>query len=154
MATAPRSSALNIRSAAAEQVCTSTPEPDQRLTILDGRFLPLETLRSLLPQLEMAIPIEVVRALTGLSDSTVWGKCDQDKNTFDPEFPQPRRYPGLKRTVWSLVEVQEYLRRLFDQPERESSTTTLAPTEKSCGRNARASLPRPSPSSRRSGRST
>jgi predicted DNA-binding transcriptional regulator AlpA len=136
MESATRASALEFSHAGAEQAPVFAPQQDQRLTVLDGRFLPLATLRSLLPQLEMAIPIEVVRALTGLSDSTVWSKCDEDKDTFDPEFPQPRRYPGLKRTVWSLVEVQGYLRKLFDQPKRERAETTLGRPENACGRNA------------------
>lgn len=85
--------------------------------IADARFASLEFLKSLLPDLIIAIPIETVCALTALSESTVWGKCDVDnERTYDPKFPQPRRYDGLKRTVWNLQEVQSFLQVVFSAP--------------------------------------
>lgn len=104
--------------------------------VLDARFIPLTTLRALLPDLIVAVPIDVVCSLMGLSESTVWGKCDEDKRTYDPGFPQPKRYPDLKRTVWNLKEVQLYLAKLFgeDSVDREFQAANGASVKSGKGR--------------------
>ena len=89
--------------------------------ILDARFASLSVLKELIPNLIIAIPVETVAALTGLAVSTVWSKAAQD-----PNFPQPKQHEGLKRTVWNLTDVQQYLADLFASSQAPSAIRSKA----------------------------
>lgn len=84
-------------------------------TVLDARFASLELLRSLLPDLIVAVDIQIVRALTSLAESTIYSKLDESHHAFDPDFPRPAKLG--QRSVWNLSAVQDYLRLKFEEAD-------------------------------------
>ena len=91
-------------------------------TVLDARFASLEVLRSLLPDLIIAIDIQMVRAITSLAESTIYSKIDPAHEAFDPEFPVPAKLG--KRSVWKLSAVQAYLQKKFELAANSQPLTT------------------------------
>lgn len=89
-------------------------EAYQKAVFVDGTSFSLQRLRELSPDLIIAISVETVAALTGLSESTVWAKCDRNNTAaYEASFPQYKRYAGVRRTVWNFNAVQAYLQELF-----------------------------------------
>ena len=89
--------------------------PDNAANVLDLSCASLRMLRELQPDLIIAVSVETVAVITGLSESTVWAKCDRRNIAdFEEAFPRYRRYRGVRRTVWNLNEVQAYLRKMFE----------------------------------------